>query len=331
MSMRVLAVALLLTFAASRPAPSQNPGKQAEQPDQDAVIRVDVDLVNILATVRSKNGALLGNLNKEDFKIFEDGKEQTIKYFTRETDLPLTIGLLVDVSGSQERLIETERRAAYQFFSQVLRKKDLAFLISFGKDAELLQDSTNSAKLLQDGLNQLRLSAPVGGITPGPVPTARNVAGTILYDAVYLAADDRLKGEVGRKAIVVITDGVDTGSRKSRDQSIEAAQRADAIIYSIYYVDYQAYGYYGGGGGGEGELKRMSNETGGRVFSIDRKTTLEDAFRQIQEEMRSQYSIGYAPTNAKKDGSFRKIEIRMSNKDHKVQTRRGYYAVESAN
>jgi VWFA-related protein len=336
MSMRVLAVALLLMFAASRPSPSQNAGKQtqskqAETPDQDAVIKVDVDLVNILATVRSKNGALLGNLNKEDFRIFEDAKEQTVKYFTRETDLPLTIGLLVDVSGSQERLIETEKRAAYQFFSQVLRKKDLAFLISFGADAELLQDSTGSPKLLQDGLNQLRLSVPVGGVTPGPVPTARQAAGTILYDAIYLAADERMKGEVGRKAIVVITDGVDTGSRKSRDQAIEAAQRADAIIYSIYYVDYQQYGYYGGGGGGEGELKKMSNETGGRVFHIDRKNTLEDAFREIQEEMRSQYSIGYAPTNTKKDGSFRKIEIRTSNKDNKVQTRRGYYAVENVN
>src|SRR6266849_3210074 len=208
---------------------------------QDDVIKVDVNLVNVLCTVRARNGALVGNLQKSDFQIVEDGKPQEIKYFTRETDLPLTIGLLVDVSRSQERLIGIEQRAAHAFFTQVLRKKDLAFLISFGADAELLQDSTNSSKLLLDGLNQLRLSVPVGGIHPGPVPTQQNVAGTILWDAVYLAADEKLKGEVGRKVIVVITDGVDTGSRKSRSQAIEAAHKADAIVYSIYYADIAMY------------------------------------------------------------------------------------------
>src|SRR5678809_131356 len=137
---------------------------------QDDTIKVDVDLVNILCSVRGKNNALIGNLDKGDFHLFEDGKEQEIKYFTRETDLPLTIGLLVDVSGSQERLIDTERRAASAFFRSVLRPKDLAFLISFGKDSELLQDSTSSPKLLEDRLKQLRLSVPVGGVHPGPVP-----------------------------------------------------------------------------------------------------------------------------------------------------------------
>jgi len=139
---------------------------------QDSVIKVDVDLVNILCTVRNKNGGLVGNLEKGDFTIFEDGKQQDIKYFTRETDLPLTIALLVDTSGSQERLIDTERRAAYDFFKKVLRPKDMAFLMQFGAEAELLQDSTNSVRLLQKGLDQLRLSVPVGGIHPGPVPTA---------------------------------------------------------------------------------------------------------------------------------------------------------------
>ena len=297
----------------------------------DAVIKVDVDLVNVLCTVRAKNGALVGNLEKKDFQVFEDGKQQELKYFTRETDLPLTIGLLVDVSGSQERLIEVERRAAHQFFTQVLRKKDVAFLISFGAEAELLQDSTNSPKLLLDGLNQLRLSVPVGGLHPGPVPTQQRNAGTILYDAVYLAAYDKLKGEVGRKVIVVITDGVDTGSRKTRDQSIEAAQKSDAIIYSIFYQDAFAYGGFGGGGGGEGELRRMSNDTGGRVFHVDRKYTLEDAFKDLQDEMRSQYSIAYATPNPKKDGAFHKLEIRTTNKDQKVQARKGYYAIETAN
>lgn len=298
---------------------------------QDEPIRVDVNLVSILASVRGKSGGLLSNLQQTDFKIFEDGKEQTIKNFTRETDLPLTIGLLVDTSGSQERLIDTEQRAASQFFSKVLRQKDEAFLIQFGAEAELLQDSTNSPRLLQKGLEQLRLSVPVGGLHPGPVPTAQNQAGTVLYDAVYLAANERLRKEVGRKAIVLITDGVDTGSKTTRDKAIEAAQKADAIIYSIYYVDRGAYGFGGFGGGGEGDLRRMSTETGGQVFHVDRGHSLDDIFRAIQEEMRSQYAITYQPPNPNRDGAYHKIDVRMSNKDYKVQARKGYYAIEPEN
>jgi VWFA-related protein len=304
-------------------------------PAQDSdVIKVDVDLVNVLASVRNKSGALIGNLEKSDFKIFEDGKEQTIKNFTRETDLPLTIGLLVDTSASQERLMDIERRAADQFFSKVLRPKDEAFLIQFGAESELLQDSTNSPRLLREGLNHLRLSVPVGGLQPGPVPTMQNQAGTVLYDAVYLAANERLRTEVGRKAVILITDGVDTGSKISRDKSIEAAQKADSIIYSIYYVDRAAYGggfgsiSFGGGGSGESELRRMSSETGGQVFPVSNKLTLDDIFRAIQEEMRSQYVIAYTPPNPKKDGSYHKVDLRVGNKDYKVQARKGYYAIE---
>src|SRR6185503_181405 len=306
-SLRVPALVLLLALGAF---------------PQDDVIKVDVDLVNVLCTVRGKNNALIGGLEKGDFHLFEDAKEQEIKYFTRETDLPLTIGLLVDVSGSQERLIETERRAASAFFRSVLRPKDLAFLISFGKDSELLQDSNSSPKLLEDGLKQLRLSVPVGGVHPGPVPTIQNQAGTVLWDAVYLAANERLKSEAGRKVIVVITDGVDTGSRKTREQAIREAQLADTVVYSIYYADTAMFG-----GGGEGELKKMSEETGGRVLKVDRKNTLDDIFKEIQEEMRSQYAIAYSTTKPKKDEAFRKIEFKMANKDQKVQARKGYYAV----
>jgi VWFA-related protein len=298
----------------------------------DSVIKLDVSLVNVLCSVRAKNGGLVANLEKKDFKVFEDGKEQEIKYFTRETDLPLTIGLLIDTSASQERLMDIEKRAASQFFSKVLRKNDLAFLMQFGSEAELLQDETNSPKLLQDGLNRLRPSVPVGGLHPGPVPTQQNTAGTILFDAVYLASNEKLKSEVGRKAMVLITDGVDTGSRISRDKSIEAAQKADAIVYSIDYEDRSAYGFGTFNvGNGDGDLKRMSSETGGQVFRVDRKNSLDDIFRQIQEEMRSQYVIGYTPAGSKKDGSYHKLEIRAANKDYKVQARKGYYAVETGN
>jgi VWFA-related protein len=322
---------LALTALALTPlAPVQS--GWAQEP-AESTIKVEVSLVNVLASVRAKNGALIHDLEQQDFRIFEDGKEQKIRNFARETDLPLTLGLLVDTSGSQQRLIEDEKRAAYLFFQKVLRPKDMAFLMQFGAEAELLQDSTNSARQLQRGLDQLRLSTPLGGLTPGPVPTQQNRAGTVLFDAVYLAAEEKLKREVGRKAIILITDGVDTGSKVSRDKAIQAAQKADCIIYSIYYVDRGMYGpgVYGNLGGGEGDLKRMSSETGGQVFRVDGRNTLDNIFNQIQEEMRSQYAITYAPPDPKRDGTYHKIDIRLANKDLRVQARKGYYAIEPEN
>jgi VWFA-related protein len=319
----------LLIFTMATALLAQAPA--SKQPDQDPgeTIKVDVDVVSVLASVRDKKGALVANLEQSDFTVLEDGKPQTIKYFSRETDLPLTIGLLVDVSGSQRNLIDVERNAASQFFTQVLRKKDLAFLISFGEESELLQDSTGSARLLTAGLNDLRPSSGVQGIHPGPVPTASQPRGTVLYDAVYLAANDKLKTEVGRKVLVIISDGVDQGSRLSLNQAIESAQKADAVIYGIEYYDSGAYGggIMLGGGGGGGTLKKLAEETGGHAFRVDRRNTLPDIFKQIQDEMRSQYAIGYTPLNDVKDGGYRKVELKLANKDLKAQARKGYYAV----
>ena len=294
------------------------------QEELPPAIRVDVDVVNILASVRDKKGALISNLAKDDFIVVENGKNQQIKYFARETDLPLTIGLLVDVSRSQENLIETEKRAAHQFFSQLLRKKDLAFLISFGSEVELLQDHTNSLRLLQAGLEGLKVNAPAVGLHPGPVPTMSKARGTVLYDAVYLAATDRLAREVGRKTIALITDGVDMGSKVKLEEAVEAAQRADTVIYSVYYVDPRAYGGYSYPS--DSSLKKMSEETGGRLIRVDRKQSLKEAFDQLQEEMRSQYAIGYTPLDEKKDGNFRRVDVKVRDKDFKVQARKGYYA-----
>jgi VWFA-related protein len=324
--MRVLiAGALSAAAVALSVVAQQKPAEELPPP-----IKVDVDVVNILASVRDRHNGLMANLNKDDFTLYEEGKQQTIKYFTRETDLPLTIGLLIDVSASQRNLIEIERNAASQFFAQVLRKKDEALLISFGEEAELLQDYTQSPRLLTEGLNRLRVSSGVSGIHPGPVPTASQPRGTVLYDAVYLAAKEKLSTEVGRKAIVLITDGVDQGSRLDIKQAIEAAQKADAVIYSIYYYDPSAYGGHGMimlGGGGEGYLRKMSDETGGHVFTVNRKHTLDQVFKELQEEMRSQYAIGYTPTNDKKDGAFRRVELKLADKSLKVQARKGYYAI----
>ena len=306
---------------------AQQPQKPPPEPDIPPTIKVEVDVVNVLCSVRNRQGGLVGNLAKDDFLLSEDGKPQTLKYFTRETDLPLTLGLLVDVSRSQERLIEIEKQAASQFFAAVLRQKDLAFLISFGSEAELLQDHTSSPRLLRDGLEGLKVNAPVGGVMPGPVPTVYQPRGTVLYDAVYLAATDRLKGQVGRKALVLITDGVDVGSRLKLEDALQAAQKTDAIIYSIYYVDAGAYygrGYFGGVS--DAALRKMSEETGGRLFRVSKNNPLPSIFDQIQQEMRSQYALGYTPANPIGDGTFRRLDVKTRQKDLKVQARKGYYA-----
>ena len=298
----------------------------AQQPQDQTTISVNVNVVNILCSVRDGKGALMPNLTKDDFTVTEEGKPQDIKYFARETDLPLTLGLLVDVSGSERNMIEIEKRAAEQFFGKVLRKQDMAFLMSFGSEAELLQDSTNSVVLLRRGLDNLKLRTGAAGPLPGPVPTIYQARGTVLFDAVYLAATEKLRSEVGRKAVVLITDGADEGSHVKLAEAIEAAQKSDLIIYSILYVDPS---FYRGQGmaysPGEGDLRKMSEDTGGHMFRVDRRTTLDSVFQEIQDEMRSQYSIGYvAPDTA--PGTYRRVEIHAKQKGLKVQARKGYYA-----
>ncbi|MBV9501966.1 MAG: VWA domain-containing protein [Acidobacteriaceae bacterium] len=328
-------------FGQSAPqSPPTQPAASQDQPaSQEPTIKVSVDLVNVLFTVKTKKGGqLIPNLEKNDFKVYEDGKEQTIQHFSRETDLPLTLGLLIDISASQENLIDIEREAASEFFSSVVRKKDEAFLISFGKDTNLLQDYTNSPHLLTAALRDLRgdgdtpmiSRGPIPNVNTGPVPTTGTPKGTLLFDAVYLASNEKLKSEVGRKAIILITDGEDQGSFYKIRDAIEAAQKADTILYSIYYVDRGFYLSAGMiGGGGKHDLDRMSQETGGHVFTVDRKHPLSEVFKEIQEELRNQYSIGYEPTNATRDGSFRHLEIKVDHSDYRVQSRNGYYATPS--
>ena len=309
---------------------AKTPVKPVEEqvPDDNTPIKVNVSVVNILASVRDKHNALVPNLTKDDFEIYENGQLQTVKYFSRETNLPLTIGLLIDVSRSQERLIDIEQRAGSGFLDAVLRPKDEAFIMSFGADTELLSDLTNSKKALHKGLDSLKPNFGFSGINAGPVPTATSQAGTVLYDCIYLAATDRMSNEVGRKAMVVITDGDDEGSKVSIKKAIEYAQKSDSAIYSIYYAD---TGFRGGGftfgGGGYRYLQQMSGETGGHVYDVGRRNPLDKVFDELQEEMRTQYAIGYTPTDAKKDGSYRKIEVRAKDKDLKVEARKGYYAI----
>jgi VWFA-related protein len=221
----------------------------------------------------------------------------------------------------------------------VIRTKDQAFLISFGKDTQLLQDFTSSPRQLIAAMRDLKGDgqSPRIGRSPipvntGPLPDSSNPKGTLLYDAVYLASTEKLKNEVGRKALILITDGEDQGSTYSIKNAIEMAQKSDAIVFSIYYVDkgfYSRGGLSFGGGGDEGALKKISDETGGHVFTVSNKHPLSEVFKEIQEELRDQYSIGYTPTNAVRDGSFRHIEIKTDNSDYHVQARAGYYATKN--
>jgi VWFA-related protein len=334
--------------------------------DDQATFKVDVSVVNVLATVHDAKGRIVQNLNKEDFVLEEEGIRQEIRYFSRQTGLPLTIGLLIDTSMSQYRLIETERRASTEFLRQVLRPEiDMAFVIQFDVEVELLQELSNSRSLLEKALQQLETPRPgyrrnltpsaLSGEIPGslfqlpgdggipwpggrqrrpgggpPRPSGRMAgAGTVLYDSVYLAADEVLQKKAGRKAILLISDGVEVGSKVDREKAVAAVQRADTVVYSVRYFDEDLYskGRWAGRFGSRGKevLEGISSETGGRMFEVTKKRTLDQIFSRIQEELRNQYSIGYsAPPGP--EGKFRRIKLATRDSGLKVQTRQGYYA-----
>jgi VWFA-related protein len=283
---------------------------------------VDVNVVNVLFNVKDKKGALIPHLNKDQFEVFEDGQKQTIKYFTAESNLPLTLGLLLDTSGSMDAALAQAQTVGTGFLQRVLREKDLAFLINFDVNVELLTDFTASTSELNRGLKSAKINngGAVGGLPGlggGPIPIS-NPKGTLLYDAVYVASREKLANEVGRKALVLVTDGMDQGSKMKLRDAIEAAQKADTICYVLLVAS-------GPGYRGDGEMKKLAEETGGRMIDVGRANNLRDAFDDIADELRSQYSIGYSPTNPAKDGTYRKLEIKTP--AGKVQARKGYYAV----
>ena len=288
------------------------------------MFRKNVNLVNVFFTVKDKHGTLVPNLNKDQFEILENGKPQTIKYFSAETNQPLTLGILVDSSGSMQRMLPEEKIVAGDFLRQVLTDKDLAFVISFDISVDLLQDLTSDVHLLRTGLDKARInvgggSTPTGipGVGQGPIPI-HDPKGTLLYDGVYLAADEVLSKQVGRKAMVVLTDGVDQGSRLKLRDAIEAAQKADAICYVLVISDPQY-------GNDFGDMNDLAQQTGGRAITVNNPDKLGKAFKEISDELRSQYSLSYTSTDEKRDGRFRKIEVK-SKDGYKVQARKGYYA-----
>ena len=280
-------------------------------------IRVQVNVVNLFATVRDKHKAIVTGLTKDDFDVSEDGQPQEITYFSAESSLPITLGLLIDTSGSEYYMLGAEKDAGSRFLARVLRKGDLAMVMSFDTDVDLLADFTDDKSVLNRAINRAQSNVPVGGvIAQGPFPTSGS-GGTNFYDAVYLAAHDKLSSEAGRKAIVVLTDAEDTGSRLRLEDAIEAAQRTDTVVHILLVAQ---------DGGDQSVARRLTDDTGGRTIIVRSERNLEAAFDQISEELRNQYTVGYSPTNKKRDGTYRKVKLETKNKDYSALTRRGYYA-----
>jgi VWFA-related protein len=331
----------------SQVAPIQKTGSPV------TTLSVQVNVVNVLATVRDKHGKIVPNLTQSDFVLTEDGRQQNIRYFTKESDLPLTLGLLVDTSMSQRRVIDQERTASHSFLDQMVREdKDKAFVIHFDKEVELLQDLTGSREKLEAALDSLQTPelkrASTGSNDPsdsdpgsGRGSGRQFGGGTLLYDAIYLASDELMKKQMGRKALIVLSDGVDRGSKESLETAIETSQRADTVVYSILFKDDEMdqggrgrFGYPGMGGGGGGPmggggmggpmggggrrsgggrrqeeprpdgkkvLERISKETGGRLFEVSKKQPIDEIYSQIEDELRNQYSLGYTPDRTSAD------------------------------
>lgn len=301
-------------------APARPQG-QSQGLAQAPTIKAEVTLVNLFATVRDKNKRVITDLKQDDFKIFEDGHEEKISFFSKEMTMPITLGLLLDTSGSEQNMLGAIQGAGSRFLRRVMRKGDEALIMSFDSDVDLLSDFTDDRGILDRAINKARINIPGGGYiggNPGPIGSG-NITGTALYDAVYLACGEKLNGEAGRKAIVIVTDAQDEGSKVKLEEAIEAAQRTDTVIHILLVADPR----FGGNGG---VARKMTEETGGRVIYVNSEKKLEEAFDQISEELRSQYTLGYYPTNNARDGKFRKIRVDIENKDLKALTRRGYYA-----
>jgi len=301
---------------------SQDTGSGATPQDDITTFRKNVNIVNVFFTVKGQHDSLIANLPKEEFEVFENGKPQTIKYFSVESNQPLTLGLLIDSSGSMERMLPTEKVVASDFVRQVISQKDLAFVMSFDIRADLLQDLTSDVRLLRSGLDRAHInigggSGGIPGLGQGPIPIS-NPKGTVLFDGVYLAADEILSKQVGRKAMVILTDGEDEGSTLKLRDAIEAAQKADAVCYILLISDPQYVS-------NPRDMHQLAEQTGGRMIVINRADKIGDAFTQIANELRSEYYIGYSSDNDKRDGTFRKIEVK-SKSGHKIQARKGYYA-----
>jgi VWFA-related protein len=311
--MQCVAATVAVTLAI--PAMPQEPSVQG------GTIKSQVSLVNLFATVRDKNKRIVPNLKQEDFRISEDNQDQKIAFFSKEVALPITLALLLDTSGSEQDMLSAIQDAGSQFISRIIRKGDEALVMSFDSNVDLLSDFTDERSQLERAIHKTRINVPDQGAragNPGPVGS-RQITGTALYDAIYLACGEKLATEAGRKAVVIVTDAQDEGSKVRLEEAIEAAQRTDTVIHILLVVDPRF-------GGNAGVAHKLAEETGGRMISVRSEKKLMQAFDEISEELRSQYTLGYYPTNAAQDGKFRKLKVETADHDLKVLARRGYYA-----
>jgi VWFA-related protein len=261
-------------------------------------IEVAVDLVNVNFSAMDKKGRMLPGLTVDDFTIEEDGKKQTITSFARERELPLTLAMLVDISPSIAPVFDEEKHTASGFFKSVIGPRDLALVITFDRWVTLVQDYTEHLPDLTEAVESLRVSK----------------GGTSLFDAVYLAADEKLSREAGRKAIVLISDGEDTTSTYNASRALIAAHRSNAVIYTI------------SNSGNSKTMRELAEDTGGAFFRIRKEGDFQNVFDQISLELRTQYSIAYQSSNTVRDGGFRRIRIIPKDPSISVRARRGYYA-----
>lgn len=270
-----------------------------------------VNVVSLLVTVRDKSGKFVNELSQQDFTVAEDGRPQTITYFSRQNDLPLTLGLLVDTSSSQVDVLADELKETVTFFDQVLREDtDQAFLMSFDRRDYLVQSVTSQRAALEASLR----------ILYDALKSHREIDGTVLYDTIADAADNTMKKYQGRKALLLMTDGEDTASRLSFDRAVEACQRADTVVYAI--------GIGAGAARGGQALDALAQKTGGRFFEASGKRTPREIYQTIEEELRSQYSLGYVPPpgEARNRTGYHKIRVTVKRPGMSVRTREGYYS-----
>lgn len=326
-----------LSWGQLAPSPDAPPVSHAPAQPVDetpvATFKLNVNLVDLFFTVKDSKGNLIPHLTQNDCKVLEDKAPQTLKNFVAETDQPLTLGILLDTSGSQYRVLPIEQDAGSQFLSRVLRPKDEAFLVSFDVNVDILQDYTNSPRQLARAMQKAQINDAGGngaggipGAGGGTVPTVGDPKGTLLYDAINLASNEKLNQETGRKAIIILTDGQDEGSRTKIGEAIASAQKNNVIIYVILIADRAGYWNAGMGYYGYSAAKRIAEETGGRVIDVGNNANkLRAAFEQIEDELRTQYVASYAPSNTKLDGGFRHIAVECG-EGMKVQVRKGYYA-----
>ncbi|MBX7054069.1 MAG: VWA domain-containing protein [Pyrinomonadaceae bacterium] len=309
--------------------------------EDDEIIKIDTEVVNVLFTAQDRNRRLLTDLKQSDVRILENGAPQEVVAFSRQVDLPLSLAIVIDTSISQERTLPEEKAAAISFIESVVRPKmDEVSIVSFTGETTLEQGMTNNLTRLRRAVDRVQFVPPSGyvggGVIAGTPPISGDnqmVAGsTAIWDAIWVTSDEVLgpAPEKTRRAIILLSDGMNTSGRKKLDDAVQAALKAEAIIYSIGIGD----NFYSGVD--KGSLNKISERTGGRAYFPRDERELRDAFKQIQEEMRSQYLIAYEPSDQKRDGSYRKIEIQLTNQAMvrdkvKVTHRQGYFAKTGAN